>query len=130
MPPDRSDTPTAAEWKVLKILFELGPSAARDVIAEAERVHAWSASTVKTLLRRLVDKGQLKTKSVGNSFVYSASRPAHRALREEADRLLSNTAEGALGPLLQYLVKKSRLSGAEWDELRALIDAQREESEP
>lgn len=129
MPPERSDTPTPAEWKILKILLELGPSAARDVIAEAERVHAWSASTVKTLLRRLVDKGHLKTKSVGNSFVYSASRPAHRALRDEADRLLENTSSGALGPLLQYLVKKSRLSTQEWDDLRTLIDAQREEGD-
>jgi BlaI family penicillinase repressor len=129
MSPEKLDAPTPAEWKILKLLLELGPSAARDLIAAAERQHGWSPSTVKTLLRRLTDKGQVTSKSVGSSFLYSASRPAHRAIREEADRLLANTASGALGPLLQYLVKKSRLSAAELDELRALIDAQREERE-
>ncbi|MBK9387121.1 MAG: BlaI/MecI/CopY family transcriptional regulator [Planctomycetes bacterium] len=128
MPPEKN-TPTPAEWKVLKLLFDLGPSAARDLIAAAERAHGWSASTVKTLLRRLTDKGHVEAQAVGSSYLYRATRPAHRAFRDEADRLLANSAPGALGSLLQYLVKKSRLSKDELDELRALIDAQREERE-
>lgn len=126
MAPDKLDPPTAAEWKILKAVFERGSCAARDVIADAEARHGWSASTVKTLLRRLVDKGHLRTRRVGSSFLYRPSRSIHRTLRDSADQLLDQAVDGAVGPLLQYLVRKSRLSTAELDELRRLIDDQRD----
>ncbi len=47
---------TPAEWKVMKIAWELKSCAARDVYQEAGRLYGMSASTVKTHLRRLVEK--------------------------------------------------------------------------
>ena len=114
--------PTAAEWKVLRIVSEQGTCAARDVVAAGHEEFGWSASTVKTLLRRLVDKGHLKTRRIGNSFLYRASRSASRSLRKAADALLDNAAEGTVAPLLAYLVKKSELSAAEVEDLRRLLD--------
>lgn len=129
MAPDKLDPPTAAEWKILKVVFERGSCGAREVVEDAERQHGWSPSTVKTLLRRLVDKGHLRTRRVGSSFLYRPSRSVHRALRESADQLLDQAVDGAMGPLLQYLVRKSRLSADELDELRALIETRRAEEE-
>lgn len=117
-----SDQPTAAEWKVLRIVSELQNCAAREVCDVAAARHQWSASTVKTLLRRLVDKGHLRTKRVGNSFLYRPSRSALRSLKRAADALLDNAAEGTVAPLIAYMVKKSRLSEDELSELRALLD--------
>ena len=114
--------PTPAEWKILRIVSEHGPCAAREVVAVAEQAHGWSTSTIKTLLRRLVDKRHLKTKQVGNSFLYRVSRSASRSLREAADQLLDHAASGTVAPLLAYLVKKSKLSEEELQELRDLID--------
>ena len=114
--------PTAAEWKILRIVSERGPCAARDVSAEAEIEHGWSASTVKTLLRRLVDKGHLTARRVGNSFQYKASRAASRSLRKAADALLDIAADGTVAPLLAYLVKKSQLTSGEVEDLRQLLD--------
>ena len=74
MSPDKLEPPTAAEWKILKAVFERGSCAARDVIDAADAEHGWSASTVKTLLRRLVEKGHLKTTQVGNCFLYEPVR--------------------------------------------------------
>ena len=84
MTPQKLEPPTAAEWKILKSVFERGSCAAREVIEDAEQQHGWSASTVKTLLRRLVDKGHLRTRRVGTSFLYRPSRSVHKALRESA----------------------------------------------
>jgi BlaI family transcriptional regulator, penicillinase repressor len=75
---------------------------------------------VKTLLRRLVDKGHLRARAAGKALLYRSARSQHKALQEAADDLLRRSADGAMGPLLQYLVKKSRLSG---DDLDALHDA-------
>jgi len=129
MAPKDLEPPTAAEWKILKAVFEQGACAARDVVESAERDYGWSASTVKTLLRRLVEKGHLRTRRVGTSFLYRPSRTVHRALRDSADQLLDHVVPGALGPLIQYMVGKSRLSGDELNELRTFLDEQKADEE-
>ena len=113
---------TDAEWKVMKIVWRRESCAARDVYEEAGRDHGMAPSTVKTHLRRLVEKGILATTRVGNSFLYRATRPALGSLCAAADRLLENTLEGTTGPLLAYMVRNGRMSGEELAELRALLD--------
>ena len=117
------DPLTPAEWKVMRIVWQLKSCAARDVYEEAGTLFGWAASTVKTHLRRLVEKGHLSATRVGNSFLYKPTCPALRALKQDADRLLANTLEGTTGPLLAYMLQRSRMSPAELDELRALLDA-------
>lgn len=129
MAPTRPDRPTEAEWRILKIVHEHGTCAAREVIAVAAAHWSWSASTVKTLLRRLVDKGHLSARAVGSSLLYRPKGSIQRSLRESADRLIDQTVDGAMGPLLQYMVKKSRLSERDLEALRELIDEQRGKKE-
>ncbi len=120
---------SAAEWKVMHIVWSRSPCAARDVIAAAETEHGWSPSTVKTLLRRLVDKRQLKTTPVGNSFLYRPARPALKTLCRAADMLLGHTVEGTVAPLLMYMAQRGKLSQDELAELRAMFDELASQSE-
>ncbi|MHC5542002.1 BlaI/MecI/CopY family transcriptional regulator [Singulisphaera rosea] len=120
------DPLTAAEWKVMKIVWRRKGCASRDVCEEAGREQGWASSTVKTMLRRLVEKGHLSTTQVGNSFLYRPTKPALKAVLGAADALLDNVLEGMTGPLLAHMVKKSKLSAEELARLRALI----EEHEP
>jgi len=115
------ETPTKAERKVWKIVHERGSCAARDVVSILTASDGWSTSTVKTLLRRLVEKGLLATTRVGNSFLYRPTRSAITVLREEADALLEGATTGTVGPLLAYMVERSRLEPGELDELKALL---------
>ncbi|MDF1837136.1 MAG: BlaI/MecI/CopY family transcriptional regulator [Planctomycetota bacterium] len=120
--PKSSEAPTPAEWKILRIVHSMESCAAREIVASATDTFGWSMSTTKTLLRRLVDKGHLQTERVGNSFLYSPSQSALKMLCKEADGLLANAVDNAVGPLLSYMVKKSQLSKSDLEELRALLD--------
>lgn len=113
---------TPAEWKVMKIVWEKKSCDARDVYTIASVEHDWMPSTTKTLLRRLTEKGYLKTTRVGNSFLYRPARTATKSLLRAADTLLENAMEGTVAPLLVYLVKKGDLSADELAELRSLLD--------
>lgn len=119
---ERVDAPTAAEWKILKAVAEHGACAARDVVSATGIKNGWSTSTVKTLLRRLVEKGHLSATRIGNSFQYEPTKVAGEALRGAADELLENTSTGAVGPLLAYMVKRSRLSADDLSELRDVLE--------
>lgn len=121
-PSPNQDAPTPAEWKILHIVQESEPCAAREVVAVATEAFGWSPSTIKTLLRRLVAKGHLKTKRVGNLFVYSPTRSAVKMLCNEAEGLLAHAIEDAVGPLLAFMVERSRLSKSDVDDLRTLLD--------
>lgn len=116
------DAPTPAEWKILRIVHSQESCAARQVVAAAADSFGWSSSTTKTLLRRLVTKGHLDTTRVGNSFLYTPTSSALKLLCSAADGLLANAVEGAVGPLLAYMVKQSELSKDELDDLRALLN--------
>jgi len=128
MTPTPLEALTPAEWKVMRITWSLRRCAARDVYEEAGARFGWSPSTVKTHLRRLVDKGYLATTRVGNSFLYEPTSPPLRSLKRDADRLLDNTLEGTTGPLLAYMFKKSKLSAEELQRLRALLEDMEDDS--
>ena len=61
MPAKTPETLTPAEWKVMKVVWQQGSGAARDVYEVAGDTHGWAPSTVKTILRRLVSKPGLFT---------------------------------------------------------------------
>ncbi len=122
--PTRKDL-SKAEWKVMKIVWELKKGMAREVYTIAGEEHGWSAATVKTLLKRLLDKGYLTATHVGNGFVYRPAQSAIASLRQAADHLLTHTIEGTTGPLLAHMVKQTDLSLADIDQLQELIDAKK-----
>jgi predicted transcriptional regulator len=116
-----TDPLSPSEWKVMKIVWEKRSCAARDVHQAAAQTDGWAVSTVKTILRRLVDKGYLKTTQVGNSFLYRPVRGALKSLYGAADTLLDNALDGTVGPLLAYMARKSQLSAEELAELKQLL---------
>jgi BlaI family transcriptional regulator, penicillinase repressor len=114
-----------AEWKVMKIVWELQKAMAREVYTIARDRHSWTPATVKTLLKRLVDKGYVSTTPVGNGFVYRPARTALSALQSAADTLITNTVEDATGPLLAHMVERVSLNEDDLDALQKLIDAKK-----
>jgi BlaI family transcriptional regulator, penicillinase repressor len=122
MPRESSASLSPAEWKVMKIVWQLKSGAARDIYEVAGREYGWAASTVKTMLRRLVEKGFLTYTQVGNSYLYRPARQPLKSLLGAADALLANALDGTLGPLLAYMVKKGNLSPAELTQLRELLE--------
>ncbi len=113
---------SAAEWKVMKIVWDLKKGMAREIYTIAGEERGWSPPTVKTLLKRLVDKGYLKTTKVGNGYVYRPARSAISILRNAANTLLENTIESATAPLLAHMVESSALDEADLDGLQRLIE--------
>ena len=115
-----------AEWKVMKIVWEMQKAMAREIYTLAGEQYAWTPATVKTLLKRLVDKGYVSTTPVGNGFVYRPAQSALAALQSAADSLLTNAVAGATGPLLAHLVEQTALSEDDLDSLQKLIDVKKQ----
>jgi BlaI family transcriptional regulator, penicillinase repressor len=126
MNPEEPKDLSRAEWKVMKIVWELEKAMAREVYTIAGERYSWTPATVKTLLKRLVDKGYVSTTPVGNGFVYRPARTALSTLGSAADALITNTVAGATGPLLAHLVERMPLNEGDLDALQKLIDARKQ----
>jgi BlaI family penicillinase repressor len=124
-PAERKDL-SKAEWKVMKIVWELRKAMAREVYTIAGEQYSWTPATVKTLLKRLVDKGYVSTTRVGNGFVYRPAQTALSTLQSAADTLMTNAVEGVTGPLLVHMVERMSLSEDDLDSLQKLIDAKKQ----
>ena len=123
-PADRKDL-SKAEWKVMKIVWDLKKAMAREIYTIAIEQNAWTAATVKTILKRLVDKGYVSTTPVGNGFVYRPAQTALATLQSAADALLTNAVEGVTGPLLAHMVERTSLNEDDLDSLQKLIDVKK-----
>src|SRR5436305_11951593 len=103
--PHHDEIPPAlspAEWEIMKVLWEAGPLAARDVFARLPKDRRWAYKTAKTLLSRLVAKGAVAYDQIGNSYLYRAAVDREQATRQEAKSVLSRLISEAFSPVLAH----------------------------
>lgn len=117
---------TPAEWKIMKVVWEIESGSSREIIEIADKRHQWAPTTVKTLLAKLVDKGYLNTQEDGGKFIYRPSQPALQILENAADDFIEKSVEDIQGRLLCYMANKVKLSPDDVEELQSILDQHKE----
>jgi BlaI family penicillinase repressor len=111
----------------MKVLWEHGPLAARDVYAHLADAQPWAQGTVKTLLRRMVQKGWLSYTLVGNSFLYRSAVSHRKGLRSAIKQFSERVLGGALSPFVAYYAEERRLTPEDMAELEKLLKRRQKE---
>ena len=117
---------TRRERQIMDILYRRGRATAAEVMNDLSGEPTYS--TVRTQLRVLEEKGQVRHEEEGLRYVYSPAVPRHTA-RKSALRHLVNTffdgsAEKVVGALLGG---DGHLSEAELDRIGELLERARKE---
>jgi predicted transcriptional regulator len=73
------------------------------------------------MMDRMVRKGLLKTERIRNLYLYRAAVTRAQAQRSEILRTVKRAFDGALTPMMQFLIENEKLSEAEYQELERLI---------
>lgn len=107
-----------AEWEVMRIVWTLGPTHADQILSQLQS--RWTPSTIKTLLRRLVKKGWLKTSKDGRRFLYQATAGQTAMMQQTAQAMLNQMCAMHQGQLLVDLVKETTLSQQDLQDLQAV----------
>lgn len=130
----QSDKPgvelTEAEWAIMRAVWEHQPCAVGTIQEALAASRGWAYSTVKTTMDRMVRKGLLQVQQIRKLRVYSATVDEMEAKRGEFSRMLERAFNGALGPMMQFLVEQEGLSAEEARQLRALARRMSERSKP
>jgi BlaI family penicillinase repressor len=116
---------TEAEWAIIKAVWEQQPCAAPAVQESLVKSQAWTYSTVRTLMDRMVAKGLLTAEKVRHLTLYRAAITRQQAQLTELRYALKHAFDGALKPMVETLLTSEKISTQELDELEALIAAKR-----
>ncbi len=117
--PDISDS----EWNLMEALWESSPQTASEVTKTLRPTTNWAENTVRTLLTRLVDKGALKTsENASGTRTYLPAVKREACVRAEGESFMQRMFGGAAKPLLVHFAQNSKLTAAEVNELKQILD--------
>ena len=116
---------TELENEVMQVVWEAGPCSVEAVYEVVSRNRDLKETTIRTLLRRLEQKGYLRHEAEGRAYVYRATEPARslaaRAVRQIIDRL----CRGSVEELVSGMVDAKVLSKDEIQKLEKYIRTRR-----
>ena len=121
----RAKTPeelTEAEWAIIKVVWEKQPCTAGTVQETLADSKDWAYSTVKTTMDRMAEKGFLAVEKIRNLQLFRSSISEVDARRAEFRKMLKRAFDGALTPMMQFLIDHEGLSADEASQLRKLVD--------
>ena len=78
-------------------------------------------STVKTTMDRMVEKGFLRIERIRNLQLFRSCISEVDAKRGEFRKMLKRAFDGALTPMMQFLIEHEGLSKEEASQLRNLV---------
>jgi predicted transcriptional regulator len=113
---------TDRELDVMTVLWTLGPATVAEVRAQLADDLAYT--TVLTVLRTLEDKGHIGHREEGKAHRYFAKVEAQAARKTALSKLVDRVFGGSAELLLTHLVSDRKLSAAELERLRDIVDRQ------
>lgn len=92
----------------MRLLWEIAPATSTEIAAGLKATMGWEATTVKTLLSRLVAKGALSYESKGRAFHYSPLLSEEACVKREMRALVEKIYGGALNKETTHFLFKGR----------------------
>jgi BlaI family transcriptional regulator, penicillinase repressor len=118
---------TEAEWEVMMVVWDQAPVAASTIVQVLADRKQWTLTTVRTLLRRLVNKGALTQEFDDKRYLYRPRISKEACVKHESESFLDRVLGRAPGATLVHLVTKADLTREDIQELRrALRQKERE----
>lgn len=118
----KSQQLTAAEQKIMDLLWRDGAMTVRDLTERLGAEQAVAYTTVQTICRILLDKGHVQAHKVGKAFVYQAVTVQQEARSQALMQLLKKFFGGSPDALAQHLLQDNVLTPELAQQLQAKID--------
>jgi len=106
----------------MKLLWDKSPLPAYDIIQALASREEWHPNTIKTLLGRLTRKKALGREKYKNLYLYHPLVSEEECIKAESESFVERLFNGSVKPLLVHFAKTEKLSKADLDDLRRILD--------
>ena len=114
---------TEAEWEIMKVIWDKEPCAAGTVQEALTKERNRAYSTIKTTMDRMAEKGLLEIEKIRNLQLFKSCISEIDAKRGEFRKMLARAFNGALTPMMQFLIEHEGISKIEASQLRNLVNS-------
>ena len=115
-------TLTPHELAIMKVVWQREASTVRDIYETVRKTRPIAYTTVMTVMNVLEEKGYLKRTLVDRAYVYRPARPQQQVVGQMVTDFVDRVFDGAAAGLFLHLAKDNRLSKAERERIRRLIE--------
>lgn len=106
------------EYRFLSILWEDEPIASPELVKHCNEQLGWKKSTTYTVIKKLIEKGIVKNENT----IVTALASKDEVDKWQSEELLQRTSKGNVPAFLAAFLKDRKLSAADIERIRRLID--------
>jgi predicted transcriptional regulator len=110
---------------VIEVVWNLGEASVHQVRKELARRKKLAYTTVLTAMQNLEKTGWLRHRTKGKVYIYAPTRTREQAGEKSVHKFLERMFDGDVLLMFQHLMRQSKLSNKELQELRKMIDEKR-----
>ena len=127
--PGEKSPPTLSEsqLEIMQLIWSQGETTVTDVWNELTRKREVARNTVLTVMDRLVIRGWLQKRPIGNTQLYQATVDQSVSNGQAVKRMVDTVFLGAADQLVAALLSGRGVSDEEAARIKKLIDAKRKE---
>jgi BlaI family penicillinase repressor len=115
-----------AETEILRFVWQLEPATVQRICDALPKDRSIAYATVQTLLRRLERKGYVRHEVQGKAHLFSAAVKREQVIQRTVGDFVERLFGGDPLPLMLHLADQSDLKAEDLEELKKLIEGQRE----
>ena len=117
---------TELESEVMRVIWDSGPCPVEAVHEVVSRKRDLKETSVRTILRRLEQKGYLRHEEQGRAYVYRAAEPARSLAARAVRQIIDRFCKGSVEDLVSGMVEAKMLSKGELDRLEKFVRSAKE----
>ncbi len=111
-----------AQLEIMEIVWERGEVSARNVRLLLSKKRNVARNTVRTVLERMEEKGWLRHREDGRTFLYSAAQPRQATIGQKVIEVLDSVCGGSPEELVTALLDYRGLTRDELKRIRQMLD--------
>ena len=111
-----------SQREIMEIVWERGEVSAIEVREILSQKRDLAKNTVRTLLDRMKEKGWLKHREDGRTYLYSAAQPREVSIGQKVLEVVEHVCGGSPEELVTALLDYRGLSHQELKRIRAMLD--------
>lgn len=111
-----------AEWEIMKIIWKKPNCTAMEIIEILKDSKEWKPKTIKTLIRRLLDKNVIGYEQCGREYKYYPLVSEEESRKIERTSFLQKVYNGSLKTMVLNFIEKENLSKEDIEDLKSILD--------
>lgn len=110
-----------SEWEIMKIIWKSPNITSTEIIKEVQKTKDWKASTIKTLINRLLKKEVIGFNQQGKEYSYFPLVGEAQYVNEESENFINRVFNGSINSMLVNFVNSNKLTDDDLEELKKFL---------